>query len=558
MTNRNCCIAPKSRVSDANGSQQQPSAQLAGPSCVRWVPTSELELYNAEAVILGPIRPIISQRTVAGLNTIATVHPKVRNGVEVPMFTPMSSGEEASSSVSGECDSSTSSKVALSPLNVDAYTSIICVHGFAGGVANWLPVWRDFAAANDVYAFDLPGFARSERPRGVRDFASAEASLEWFLGYFERWFEAMGIGLESKEKGCGVRPAGRRVVLMGHSFGGYLCSMFAARHPRIADALILADSWGIPRFRVPSAAAGATDGPSSGQSQPKSNSSNKRKNGGAEQGAAAPPAAKAEEESAEAREYAFWTSWKVRFFGALFRNFGAGGLLRLCGPSGRGMVQRLRPDFADRWAAVLEDPADFYAYTYHCNAAPGRVGERGFVALGVTPKHPHLPLLDELPRAFAAAQHEAAAYPPRRAVPSTSPYTMDIDAPGNHRHEEGSSASLPSLGEEANGPSSFADLSPEVEGGANAMPPYAAAAPTTSVSQSQPPSHAPSQRRRRLAKVAVLFGASSWMISDDVPRLVARLKAVGADCSIGIVADAGHQIMNDNPAEFARQALAAL
>ena len=556
MTNRNCCIAPKSRVSDANGSQQQPSAQLAGPSCVRWVPTSELELYNAEVAILGPIRPIISQRMIAGLNTIATVHPKVRNGVEVPMFTPMSSGEEASSSVSGEGDSNTSSKVALSPLNVDAYTSIICVHGFAGGVANWLPVWRAFAAANDVYAFDLPGFARSERPRGVRGSASAEASLEWFLGYFERWFEAMGIGLESNED-RGVRPASRRVVLMGHSFGGYLCSMFAARHPHIADALILADSWGIPRFRVPSAAAGSTDGPSSVQSQSKSNSSNKRNNSGAQQAAAA-PAAKAEEESAEAREYAFWTSWKVRFFGALFRNFGAGGLLRLCGPSGRGMVQRLRPDFADRWAAVLEDPADFYAYTYHCNAAPGRVGERGFVALGVTPKHPHLPLLDELPRAFAAAHQAAAASPPRRAVPSTSPYTMDIDAPlPSRRQDEGSSAPAPlapSLDAEANGPSSFADLSP----GASVVPPSAAAAPLTSPTTSRTQSQPPSQRRRRLAKVAVLFGASSWMISDDVPRLVARLEAVGADCSIGIVADAGHQIMSDNPAEFARQALAAL
>ena len=321
-----------------DASPDEGEVTLQGPGWLRWAPTSELELYNAEAAILGPIRPIISQRMVAGLNTIATVHPKVRN---VDGSSPSSAQLEEReahptptpvaffSAMPGD------QKEALCPLDADTFTSIVFVHGYAGGVANWLPVWRAFAAANDVYAFDLPGFARSTRPAG-RPFNGAQDAINWYVGQFESWFGAMRLGLEAGADGS-ERPPRRRVVLVGHSFGGYLCSQFAMRHPEVVDHLVLVDAWGVHRH-IPLTP---------------------------------------EEEAKKKAEQSY---------ASLALNWAMDGiywskLLRGMGPAAKSIFCKARPEFMDTWAPHLDDPRHFYDYTYHCNAQHPHIGERAFARI---------------------------------------------------------------------------------------------------------------------------------------------------------------------------------
>ena len=431
-----------------------PSPQHHGPLSTgrrwlpRWAPTSDAQLAASEASILAPIRPIISQRMVAGLNTIATVHPK---GAVAPAVAPdngtdpfafahasiancgvtssavneaferygaqtasapnvqMPSTLQSSSSVperaprnpavdGGDgCDGGAfrrpfppkSSTTGLATLDAARHTSIICVHGFCGGVANWLPVWRAFAAANDVYAFDLPGFARSERPRGVRGFASAEASLEWFLSYFERWFEAMGFGTvdhslpdaerarlaverrraRSSTTTCcpaekNVSKAGssgsnsEEIVLVGHSFGGYLCAQFALRHPHLVDRVVLADAWGIRR-------------------------ADQEEN--AKRRAKLPP-------------LTTLAGLKAIVLDVACNNLLWGSMLRFFGPLTPFLLPRARPEFTAAWAPHLDDPRHFYDYTYHCNARPHMIGEVGVNALRLAPLSARLPLIDQFCR----------------------------------------------------------------------------------------------------------------------------------------------------------------
>lgn len=73
------------------------------------------------------------------------------------------------------------------------------------------------------YALDLPGFGRSALPRGaftIHDFAEVVADFIHKLDL-------------------------KKVILVGHSFGGRVSIKLAAEHPDLIDKLILVDSAGI-------------------------------------------------------------------------------------------------------------------------------------------------------------------------------------------------------------------------------------------------------------------------------------------------------------------------
>ena len=155
-------------------------------SFFQWVPSDDEQLAHSEHRMLASIKDCMQQKMVAGLNTIYWVQPEHKR-------------------------------------------TLVLLHGFAGGVGNWLPNWKDLIQYTNVYAVDMPGFARSERPKVT--FKTADDAIEFMTDSVLAWMKEMGI--EGK------------VDLCGHSFGGYISANFAMKYPTKIDHLVLADPWGM-------------------------------------------------------------------------------------------------------------------------------------------------------------------------------------------------------------------------------------------------------------------------------------------------------------------------
>ena len=105
---------------------------------------------------------------------------------------------------------------------------LVLLHGFTGSKENWYPLARRL---RDRYALripDLPGWGASERRPGA-DYGYA-AQAERVAAFIRA-----------------VSP-GRPVVLVGHSMGGGIAALVAARHPDLVARVGLLDAAGV-RFR---------------------------------------------------------------------------------------------------------------------------------------------------------------------------------------------------------------------------------------------------------------------------------------------------------------------
>ena len=104
---------------------------------------------------------------------------------------------------------------------------IVLVHGFTGSKENWLLLMRRLGANHRVIAPDLPGWGESERQASANYGPSAQA---------ERLAEFL--------KAQGEKP----VLLVGHSMGGHIVGLLAARHPELVDRVLLMSAAGV-RFQ---------------------------------------------------------------------------------------------------------------------------------------------------------------------------------------------------------------------------------------------------------------------------------------------------------------------
>jgi pimeloyl-ACP methyl ester carboxylesterase len=95
---------------------------------------------------------------------------------------------------------------------------IVLVHGLAGDTTWWARNLEPLCRLTEVYALDLPGFGRSRTQKPFSIDAEFEA-----LG---SWLSALKV---------------QRAVVVGHSLGGYLAALLAARSPAQIAGLVLVD-----------------------------------------------------------------------------------------------------------------------------------------------------------------------------------------------------------------------------------------------------------------------------------------------------------------------------
>jgi pimeloyl-ACP methyl ester carboxylesterase len=93
----------------------------------------------------------------------------------------------------------------------------VLVHGMGGRWQHWLETIPSLAQHGRVLALDLPGFGRSEPPAG-------RPSLDGFADVAAELAQSLAV---------------KHVVLIGHSMGGPIAVRFAARHPGLAEAIVL-------------------------------------------------------------------------------------------------------------------------------------------------------------------------------------------------------------------------------------------------------------------------------------------------------------------------------
>jgi cardiolipin-specific phospholipase len=132
---------------------------------------------------------------------------------------------------------------AAPPPGQDALTSanrppLVLLHGFGSGAAMFygaLPALSE-AYPGDVYAVDMLGCGLSSRPRGDEDPACApdaqpESVEQFWADALEAWRVQLGL---------------TKIVVCGHSMGGYAAVCYAERHPGACDRIVLASPVGLP------------------------------------------------------------------------------------------------------------------------------------------------------------------------------------------------------------------------------------------------------------------------------------------------------------------------
>jgi cardiolipin-specific phospholipase len=135
-----------------------------------------------------------------------------------------------------------------SPATKDSKEAVVVVHGYAAALGFFFRNWDAVARAADAtgrrtFFLDWLGMGLSSRPNPSILAAPAGAPLEarvaraehFFLSSLEAWRAAEGI---------------ERMVLVGHSLGGYLSSAYALKYPERVSSLILVSPAGIPHGKL--------------------------------------------------------------------------------------------------------------------------------------------------------------------------------------------------------------------------------------------------------------------------------------------------------------------
>ena len=110
---------------------------------------------------------------------------------------------------------------------------LILLHGLGLDATFWVLQIPVLARTHRVFAVDMIGFGRSDKP-------PLEYSIETFVEFLEGFMRQAGIA---------------KATLVGLSLGGWIAVEFAAQHPEMVDRLVLVNSAGLrPPAPLPPAA----------------------------------------------------------------------------------------------------------------------------------------------------------------------------------------------------------------------------------------------------------------------------------------------------------------
>ncbi len=107
--------------------------------------------------------------------------------------------------------------------------TVVLVHGMAGSLTTWDPVFAELSETCDVIAIDLPGHGESSRLRGDYSLGSLASSVRDLLDTLE------------------VKTA----TIVGHSLGGGIALQFMYQFPERCERLVLVSSGGLGREVTP-------------------------------------------------------------------------------------------------------------------------------------------------------------------------------------------------------------------------------------------------------------------------------------------------------------------
>ncbi len=105
-------------------------------------------------------------------------------------------------------------------------TPVLFIHGLgSSGYMEWRFNLEAAAARHRVYAPDLPGFGRTEKPR-------ARYGVPYFTRFIDRYLQDRGV---------------RSAAVVGASLGGRIALELALEHPRRVSKLVLVNALGLGR-----------------------------------------------------------------------------------------------------------------------------------------------------------------------------------------------------------------------------------------------------------------------------------------------------------------------
>lgn len=177
-----------------------------------WCRTSEeLVQYWENRLLSGMKTPWVTRRV--DVSSVALNHPDVRTGA--PLFVHTLEVDPA-----GKVLGRTRGEKPV----------LVMMPGFACGQAVFFQMFDQLSTAYRVFAIDMLGFGLSARPP-FPDSPDGTAAESLFIDALEAWRISLGID---------------RLVVFGHSFGGYIATCYALRYPQSVSGLILNDPWGFP------------------------------------------------------------------------------------------------------------------------------------------------------------------------------------------------------------------------------------------------------------------------------------------------------------------------
>eukprot|EP00300_Choanocystis_sp_HF-7_P042198 c8970_g1_i1.p1 GENE.c8970_g1_i1~~c8970_g1_i1.p1 ORF type:complete len:426 (-),score=-31.23 c8970_g1_i1:68-1345(-) len=223
--------------------QKEKMSSFFWPTNEKLANDSEDALLERTGIFSNIIKLRVPVRTHSGSNLSHYIHtittdsshhnsPFRYTGPITSSSTSSSSSSSSSSSLMSNNEGNTVVNNSGSDNNGKRKETLVIAHGFGAGSAFfWKNIGYFANKYEKVYLIDWIGMGRSSRPTFRAD--NVEEAEDFFISAFEEWRENVGLKNE-------------KIVLMGHSLGGYLAAAYTLKHPSKVKVLMMVSPVGLP------------------------------------------------------------------------------------------------------------------------------------------------------------------------------------------------------------------------------------------------------------------------------------------------------------------------